>query len=175
MAVLGGSFLAFRHWPERAGVLAVFTLLVIVGYLGFRVYGQQIAIHLIREEASSSKITALPHRISLITWDVITQEGTDYTYYVVDTFPREVRNSQTHRTSNNEKAVAESGKSALVQAFLKRARFPFTNVTEEGGLLTVEWLDVHLMNSGGALRGVKIVLNGQGEVIEERFEFNPRR
>ncbi len=172
LVVLGASFLAVRRWPERGALLSLLTLLVVVSYLGFRVYGQQTAIRLVRERASTSKITALPHRISLATWDVITQEDSGYTYYVVDSLRKMVRSSQVFRTTNDERAATASGKSALVQAFLKRARFPFTIVTEEEGLLTVEWLDVHLINSGGALRGVKIVLNGRGDIVEERFELN---
>ena len=47
--------------------------------------------------------------------------------------------------------------------------------TKEGKRTTIEWRDGHLMISGGAVSGVKVVLDGRGEVIEERFELNARQ
>lgn len=150
------------------------ALLVIVGYLGFRAYGRQTAVRLVRGSTPTGQVAALPHGVSPVTWDVIVQEGGDYTCYVVDALRGEVQSSQVIRSASDGRAQAVSSKSALVRAFLQRARFPVAFVTEEGDRTTFEWRDIHLMISGGAVRGVKVVVDERGDIIEEEFNLRAR-
>lgn len=175
LVVLGMGFLVVQRRPMWAVPALVFTMLVISGYLGFRAYGSQVALNLVQRGDPLKEIAALPHGLNLVTWDVIVREGRGYAYYIVDALRREVRSSQLIRSASDERIIAASRNSSLVQAFLKRARFPLAFTTEEASSTTVEWRDVHLMINGGALKGVKVVLNEQGEIIEEKFELNVRK
>lgn len=175
LAVLGMGFLVVQRRPMWAVPPLVFTMLVTSGYLGFRAYGRQVALNLVQRGDPLKEIAALPYGLNPITWNVIVREGRGYAYYVVDSFRRGVRSSQFIRSTGDERVIAASRSSSLVQAFLKRARFPVTFSTEEGNRIIVEWRDVHLMINGGALKGVKVVLNEQEEIIEERFELNARK
>lgn len=174
LAVLGGSFVAVNRWPERGALVLAAMLLVALSYLGFRAFGRHAAIRLVADRTSTSQIAALPHGLSLTEWDVVMQDGRDYTYHLVDSLQSQVRSSQVIRSAGDERTIAASRDSALVQAFLKRARFPVAFVTEENGKSIVEWRDVHLMINGGALRGVRVILDEQGKVVEEKFEVGIR-
>jgi membrane-bound metal-dependent hydrolase YbcI (DUF457 family) len=168
------SFFATRHWPENGLAVSALALLVASGYLGFRYYGQQVAINQVKELSPTGKLAALPHNLSLVAWDVIEKNGTDYTYSVVDALSKEIRDSQVIQSSGDRQILEISKKSGVVQAFLKRARFPFALVSKEGNKITVEWRDVHLLFTGGALRGVKVVLDGEGNIVDEKFELRSR-
>jgi hypothetical protein len=67
-----------------------------------------------------------------------------------------------------------SKRSDLVRAFLRRARFPVVTLTKEGSMTRVTWRDVHLRSSGGAVRGVVVILDQRGQIQEKRFELNRR-
>ncbi len=168
------SFLATRRWPENGLSVIALTLLIAAGYLGFRFYGQQAAINRVKEQGSNGEMAALPHSLSLVSWDVIEQTGLDYIYRHVDPFRKEIYNNQAIRSTGDRQTLENSKRSANVQAFLQRARFPFANASEEGERIIVEWRDVHLLFTGGALRGVKVVLDGQGDIVEEKFELRSR-
>ncbi len=45
---------------------------------------------------------------------------------------------------------------------------------KEGNGSRVEWGDVHLMLSGGLVRGVVVVLDEEGQIREDRFELRTR-
>lgn len=168
------SFFATRRWPENGLSIVLLTLLITMGYLGFRFHGQQTAINLAKEKNLTGQFAALPHGLSLIAWDVIETNGLDYSYGIVDTFKKEIQDSQVIHSSNDQFTLEKSKSSKFVQAFLKRARFPFALVSNDGNSVTVEWRDVHLLFTGGALKGVKVVLDGQGNIVEERFELRGR-
>lgn len=173
--VMGIGFFALYRWPAKRILVVGLTLLIAAGYLGFRVYGKQAVTHLISEKGLVGKITALPHGFNLVVWDVIVQEGKDYSCYIVDPLRRNVRSSQEIYSSKDEEVIEASKSSDLVQSFIKRARFPVVFVTKEEDLTMVEWRDVHLMIGGGAVRGVVVLLNKQLEIIDDRFELNSRK
>ncbi len=168
------SFLATRRWPAMGLPVIALTLLIAASYLGFRFYGQQTAINLAKERNPAGKFAALPHGLSLVSWDVIGKNGVDYSYSVADPLKKELRNNQVIRSSNDQEVLERSKGSSIVQAFLKRARFPFMLVSTDENRIVVEWRDVHLSFTGGALKGVKVVIDGQGNIVEERFELRGR-
>ncbi len=174
LALLVGSFLSVRHWPERGLLFGILTIAIALGYLGFRLYGQETALSIVRERSSSQEITTLPHGLSLTNWDVITREEHGYTLYVVDALRRDARAPQIFHSVSDERIPIIASKSDLVRAFLKRARFPLVRTNEMEALTTIEWLDVHLITSGGAIKGVEVTINNQGEIVEEKFIFNSR-
>ena len=175
LVLLGISFLSIRRWPEGGTLVAVLTLSIVAGYLGFRLYGQRLAASVVREKLAGGEIAVLPHGLSLANWDVIVHDDLDYAYYVVDALRGEVQESQIFHSVSDERTAIIANKSELVRAFLKRARFPVTRISEHESLVTAEWLDVHLLNSGGAVRGVRVTFDARGEIVEERFVFGASR
>lgn len=172
LAVLAAGTFAAIKWPDKGVLVVAIMLLVVGGYLGFRVYARETAVHLARDGKTTSNVTAVPHGLSPLVWDVIEREDGGYAYCVVDSLSHQVQSCQTIHSSSNGPAVAASRSSPLVQSFLKRSRFPVSFVRQEGDRTTVEWRDVHLMIGGGAIRGVKVVLDGQGQMVEEKYELN---
>jgi inner membrane protein len=55
-----------------------------------------------------------------------------------------------------------------VDVFLKRARFPFYNMTRENGCYVVEWCDVQLLNLGG-VHGITVVIDESGQISAEKL------
>ncbi|MEW6233065.1 MAG: hypothetical protein AB1566_12235 [Chloroflexota bacterium] len=97
-----------------------------------------------------------------------------YTAHVVDIRSGRLMESKVIPSADEGPEATLSKRSALVQVFLRRARFPVVAVAKEGSTSRVEWRDVHLMLSGGAVRGVVVVLDELGEIIEEWFEMSRR-
>jgi hypothetical protein len=126
-----------------------------------------VALSLVGSNVSAA---ALPHGLNPVAWDVIVK-GNGYTAHVVDVWPKQVRESKAIPSAEEEPEAAISRRSDLVQGFLRRARFPAVSVTREGNGSRVEWGDVHLMLSSGLVRGVVVVLDEEGQIREERFEY----
>ncbi len=167
LAVLVTGFLVVNRRPEWDLPALLVTGLLIAGYLGFRAHGQRVALSLVGSNVSAA---ALPHGLNPVAWDVIVK-GNGYTAHVVDVWPKQVRESKAILSAEEEPEAAISRRSDLVQGFLRRARFPVVSVTREGNGSRVEWGDVHLMLSGGLVRGVVVVLDEEGQIREERFEL----
>jgi inner membrane protein len=170
--VLGAGCFFINRWPQRSAALVALTAMVVTCYLGFRVLHRVRATSIVAELHPSAIAIALPHRLSPTVWDVVVKGESSYTHYKVNTLRGEILEIQAFVSSNDSRATAVSQESDLVNSFLHRARLPIVLVSEEGGNTIVEWRDLHLMIGGGSVRGVKVVLDEEGRVIDERLELN---
>jgi len=169
---LGAGCFLLNRWPQRSTALLALTAMVITSYLGFRVLHQVRATSIVTELHPSNVAIALPHRLSPTVWDVVVEGESSYTHYKVDALKREILKIQAFLSSNDSRATVVSQESGLVSSFLHRARFPLVLVSEEGRNTIIEWRDLHLMIGGGVVRGVRVVLDEEGRITDERFELN---
>jgi len=171
LAVLGAGFLVILRRPAWGVPVLLLVAVTISIYLGFRGYGKRVALEVARRTDPVGEATVLPHGLGPFRWDVIVK-GAGYTAHVIDVWRSRIVESRAFVSADEEPAVTLSKRAGLVQAFLQRARFPVATVVKTGEAQQVEWRDVHLALSGGAVRGVVVVLDELGEVREEHFELS---
>ncbi len=172
-SLVGGVYLA-HHFPEMATVFYTGFFTLISAYLLLRVTQKRKACKIAGTEQNprfkNAEVYILPSAISPFLWDVIYKTRNQYLYVSVDTRKENILTVHEFTSSTYHKCVKSSCESDLVDVFLKRARFPFYQVTRENGCYTVEWYDVQLLNLGG-VHGVMVNLDDTGQITGEKLQI----
>ncbi len=191
--VMGGALLWAGADPKNARLIAGVTLALIVGYVAFRFYQQRAVANFVERQVmpqnSAALVGLIPPRSGFFDWHAIVRQENSYLVYDVHfclaPMGFRVKNGGDGGTrilsslaipsssSPDLEVISSSQKAELVNIFLKRARYPVAQVKLWGSGYRVEWEDVHLMLSGGGIRGVIVDVDEQGRIIGQRFKLKP--
>lgn len=168
-----GLIATFRL-PLYTVLINILSFSIIAAYLVLRAFERKRARQMVCREVPGryrgAKVWVLPSAVSPFIWDVIINKRGKYLYFCVDTRRQEVLKHKQYASAAYHKCVTCSQESKLVEIFLKRSRFPFYNISKDGGTYIVEWLDVHLMQLGG-VQGVRVAVDNQtGLILEEKLK-----
>jgi inner membrane protein len=171
--MVGAVYLAYLYQGVESLIYGVFFSLIIV-YLLLRVSQKRKACKMAESEITPKFKDAekyiLPSAVSPFLWNVIYKARSQYLYVSVDTRRKELITIREFTSSQYHWCVKSSGESDLVDVFLKKTRFPFYNVTKEGGCYIVEWSDVQLLNLGG-VHGVTVRMDENGCILFQKLNI----
>ncbi len=169
------------------------ALILMIGYGAFRYYQQKSVSTLIQRQVihdeSAVLVGIISPRLGLFNWHAVVQREDSYLVYDVHfclaPVGFRVKNGEAGGTrilsslaiplssSPDQEVISSSQKAELVNIFLKRARYPIAQVKQWGSGYWIEWEDVHLMLSGGGIRGVIVDIDEQCHIIGQRFKLKP--
>ncbi|PKM80636.1 MAG: hypothetical protein CVU89_12945 [Firmicutes bacterium HGW-Firmicutes-14] len=168
---VGGVYLGL-HYPVNQQLIYVGSFAFLLLYLFLRVVQKRKACRMAEREVTprfrSAETYVLPSAVNPFMWDVIYKARSQYLYVSVDTLRKEVIMTREFTSSHYHRCIKHSCRSDLVDVFLKRARFPFYNMTRENGCYVVEWCDVQLLNLGG-VHGITVVIDESGQISAEKL------
>lgn len=172
VSMVGGVSLGYVYpWYEHLFYLASFAILI--SYLSLRVILKRKALKIAEQEITprfkEAEVHVLPSAVSPFLWDVIYTARSQYLHMSIDARRGEVIKMQEFTSSSYHRCVKYSCQSELVDVFLKRARFPFYNVTRGEGCYTIAWSDAQLCNLGG-VHGVTVTVSENGSVTKEKLQ-----
>lgn len=193
LLVMGGALLWAGADPKNARLIAGVAIVLIGGYLMFRFYQQRSVANFVQRQVaprdSAALAAVLPSRAGFFNWHAIMRLEDSYLVYDAH-FCLAPQGSRTPNgvaggirvlsslaipvsSSLDRDIIAASQQVELVSIYLKRARYPVAQVKRWGAGYRVEWEDVHLMLSGGGIRGVIVDIDEQGHVTGQRFKLKP--
>lgn len=191
--VMGAALLWARADTKNAQFIIGVALVLIFGYVALRFYQQRAVANFVQRQVMPQDSAALsgviPSRAGLFDWHAIVRQEDSYLVYDVHFYlapgrfrmqkgeagePRVLSNLVLPLNSlPGRDIIAASREVELVRIFLERARYPLAQMKRWGSGYRVEWGDVHLMLSGGGIRGVIVDTDEQGYVTGQRFKLKP--
>src|SRR5574341_916574 len=129
--------------------------------------------------SSAALVGVISPRLGFFNWHAIVRQEDSYLVYDVHFCLAPDRTCVLSSlaipasSSPDREIIAASQHTELVSIFLERARYPVSQVKRRGSGYRVEWEDVHLMLSGGGIRGVIVDTDEQGNVVGQRFKLKP--
>ncbi len=191
LLIAAGALVWMLADPPNAQPIAAAGLAVIALYIAFRWYQRRQIMRFARDERYSpdavAPLAVIPPQLAFFTWHALVPEGQGFAVHDIHfcLAPRgwhtetggpagtRVLSSQHLASSPDASQVAATKAADLVRIFLERARFPVATVHRHAGGNTVVWDDVHLMLSGGAIRGVILETDPAGRILRQRFKLKP--
>lgn len=168
-----GGYLVTLRWPQHAGIAVLIAALGLAAFVGYRAGLRAVALGV--ADPTVAQRAALPHGLTPFQWDVIDGADGDYTVRTVDARRGIVEVERVFRSEGDERAIAASRGSPLVQAFLRRARFPFAVAAGDGSGTTVDWGDAQILATGGGIRGIRVLVGPDGSLSEAKIRFGLTR
>lgn len=181
LGAIGSTVSALVEWEitRRAGAgqrVARLALLLAAVYLGARWLSRQDVVATLEsftyEGELPRRVAAVPEAGSPFSWRAIVETRTAYWIARVDVWAGQFAPDQARPVYRSEPApcVEASRRSLMLQAWLRRARFPYARCQPAGseGAVVVEWVDLLVSDPGRGTSSILVTLDATGAVAGER-------
>lgn len=170
IGLLLGVVLCIKN-KKRAAVIAICTILLLVGYIGGRAYlqGQVKQFLKTKVDANIYKLYPLPN--GFLRWWFVTKTENEAQTGMADLFMQKVCLYEKYNLVNNDPAVAEARKNRIIQNFLCFARQPYVEVNRRQNITIVTWKELSYSFLPGDKFTAKVVMDRNGKIIESRLGF----
>lgn len=165
LIILASGIIVMEFVPQKkvkaAGIVMIMITLFLVAKLSMHEYVSYKVSSM--EEFSDSYVT--PHVFDPFEWRVIVDKDTSYMVADYNLFSGMSSAIELVKPSNKE--ITASLDSAVVDSFMRVARFPFANV--DGG--SVKWFDLKHSSDGELGYTVTILVDENMKIIKEMTGF----
>lgn len=156
---------------KKAGLIALFTFILLIFYMGGRAYLQAKTKEFVKErvDAHIYKIYPLPN--DFLRWWFVTKADNKIDIGFADLFTGRLCIQETYILQENNPYIEKSKDVRVIKNFLYFARFPYAEVKKDEDKIIIIWRELSYSFRAGDHFVAKVLYDKNGNVIKSYFKF----
>lgn len=161
-----------RMNKDRARIIALCSILILVSYMGIRKHYHDGALELLRSSRNEyivSSVCPLPN--DFLRWWFVARDGEGIKTGFADLFMQEVYLHRTYPKQASDPVIEATKQLSEVKSFLVFAAQPYAEIRRQGEKVTVIWRELTFSYATDERFSVRVVLDKNGKVLSSDIKL----